>query len=94
MVFHIQRATCSVLLTSITRMSYPGHRIFAVNIKDYAYLVPFVESGSEVFLKTINPSCRAIGEYPSCKREACVMYLFETELHGVRRLCVGTESSR
>jgi hypothetical protein len=34
-----------------------------VNINDYAYLVPFVETESEVFLKTIIPSRKATKKY-------------------------------
>ena len=34
-----------------------------VVIDDYAYLVPFVESGAEVFLKTIIPSRAATRRY-------------------------------
>jgi len=35
---------------------YPNQRIFVVRIHDYAYLVPYVENGDELFLKTIIPS--------------------------------------
>jgi uncharacterized DUF497 family protein len=42
---------------------YPHQRVFIVNIDDYAYLVPYVESESEVFLKTIIPSRKATKQY-------------------------------
>ena len=42
---------------------YPGQRMFVVSIRDYAYLVPFVESESEVFLKTVIPSRKATRAY-------------------------------
>jgi uncharacterized DUF497 family protein len=32
---------------------YKGQRIFIVKMRDYAWLVPFVESEDEIFLKTI-----------------------------------------
>lgn len=32
---------------------YPNQRIFILQIEDYVYLVPYVESGDDVFLKTI-----------------------------------------
>ena len=35
---------------------YPGQMVFVINIFDYAYLVPFVEDGDYVFLKTVYPS--------------------------------------
>ena len=38
---------------------YPNQRMFVVRIRGYAYLVPFVETKQEVFLKTIIPSRKA-----------------------------------
>ena len=38
---------------------YAGQRMFVINVKDYVYLVPFVENENEVFLKTIIPSRKA-----------------------------------
>ena len=35
---------------------YPNRRIFILKIEDYVYLVPYVESEYEIFLKTIIPS--------------------------------------
>ncbi len=35
---------------------YPNQRIFVIQIHDYVYLVPYVESQDEIFLKTIIPS--------------------------------------
>ena len=42
---------------------YPGQRIYVVDIGGYAYLVPFVESETEVFLKTVIPSRKATNIY-------------------------------
>ncbi|MDO9348569.1 MAG: hypothetical protein Q7T47_04725 [Anaerolineales bacterium] len=42
---------------------YKGQKIFVVWIDDYIYLVPFVESDDEVFLKTIIPSRKATRKY-------------------------------
>ena len=42
---------------------YPNQRVFVVRIRDYAYLVPFVETKQEVFLKTIIPSRKATRIY-------------------------------
>lgn len=42
---------------------YVGQKIFVVQIDDYAYLVPFVETESEIFLKTIIPSRKATRKY-------------------------------
>ena len=38
---------------------YPGQRILVVCLNAYAYLVPFVETDSGFFLKTIIPSRKA-----------------------------------
>lgn len=42
---------------------YPNQRIFVVRIRGYAYIVPFVETGEEIFLKTIIPSRSATRKY-------------------------------
>jgi len=42
---------------------YAGQRVLVVNVQGYAYLVPFVESATEVFLKTIIPSRKATRRY-------------------------------
>jgi hypothetical protein len=43
---------------------YPGQKISVVLIEGYAYLVPFVESESEIFLKTVIPSRKASKKHP------------------------------
>ena len=42
---------------------YPNQRMFIINIENYAYLVPFVDSETEFFLKTIIPSRKATKKY-------------------------------
>jgi len=42
---------------------YPGQKIYAIDIEEYVYLVPFVESEDEIFLKTIIPSRKATKQY-------------------------------
>jgi uncharacterized DUF497 family protein len=42
---------------------YPGQKISVVIAEGYAYLVPFVENETEIFLKTIIPSRKATKEY-------------------------------
>jgi uncharacterized DUF497 family protein len=62
-VFHIERGDLLDVLEHPNQERYPGQRIFVVNIDDYAYLVPFLESEAEVFLKTIIPSRKATNMY-------------------------------
>ncbi|MHB8880616.1 MAG: hypothetical protein ACYC69_03785 [Thermodesulfovibrionales bacterium] len=38
---------------------YPGQKIATVRIEDYVYLVPYVQTSDEIFLKTIIPSRKA-----------------------------------
>ncbi len=42
--------------------TYPGQRILIVRIRDYAYLVPYVQDAGDYFLKTIIPSRKATRE--------------------------------
>ena len=44
---------------------YPGQKISVVEVDDYVYLVPFIETESEIFLKTIIPSRKATRHYRS-----------------------------
>lgn len=49
---------------------YGRQKIFVVNMEEYAYWVPFVESETGIFLKTIIPSRKATKEYLGGKDEA------------------------
>ena len=62
-VFHIERGDVLDLLGHPNRERYPHQRLFVVNVEGYAYLVPFVEDETEVFLKTIIPSRKATRDY-------------------------------
>jgi hypothetical protein len=42
---------------------YKGQKIFVVQVEDYVYLVPYVETDENVFLKTIIPSRKATKKY-------------------------------
>ena len=42
---------------------YPNQRMFIIEISNYAYLIPFVVNGDEIFLKTIIPSRKATKKY-------------------------------
>jgi uncharacterized DUF497 family protein len=47
--------------------NYAHQRLFVVNIDDYVYLVPYVESETDIFLKTIIPSRKATKHYLGAK---------------------------
>ena len=42
---------------------YPNQKILVVIIREYVYLVPFVEDDEKIFLKTIIPSRKATKQY-------------------------------
>ena len=42
---------------------YSNQRLFVVRLRGYVFLVPFVETENEVFLKTIIPSRKATRQY-------------------------------
>ena len=44
---------------------YPGQKIAMVQVDEYVYAVPFIETESEVFLKTIIPSRKVTRQYRS-----------------------------
>ena len=62
-VFWIMRGGLLDILEHPNKERYPNQRIFIVNIDDYAYIVPFVEDGERVFLKTIIPSRKMTRKY-------------------------------
>ena len=62
-VFHISAGDILDTLEHPNQERYPGQLIHVIDIEGYAYLVPFVESEDEVFLKTIIPSRKATKAY-------------------------------
>jgi len=58
-VWHIEQGYLLDVVEHHDQAKYLGQRIFVVNIKNYAHLVPFVETENEVFLKTIIPNRKA-----------------------------------
>lgn len=62
-VFHIDAGDAVDIFEHPNQSKYPGQHVIVVCIEEYAYLVPFVEAGDEVFLKTIIPSRKATKRY-------------------------------
>jgi len=62
-VFHLEKEHLLDIVQHPNQEKYKGQKIFIVNIDNYAYLVPFVESEQEIFLKTIIPSRKATKNY-------------------------------
>jgi len=62
-VFHMQAGDVLDTFDHPNQERYPGQKIHAVAIEEYVYLVPFIETDEEVFLKTIIPSRKATKHY-------------------------------
>ena len=62
-VFHIERGDVLYVLEHPNDERYSEQRLFVVAVDDDAYLVPFLESEEELFLKTIIPSRKATKRY-------------------------------
>jgi len=58
-VFHMQAGDILETYDHPNQARYPGQHIHEIVIEEYVYLVPFVESEEQVFLKTIIPSRKA-----------------------------------
>ncbi|MBW2030335.1 MAG: toxin [Deltaproteobacteria bacterium] len=62
-ILHIERGDVLDILIHPNQFRYPNQQMLVVKVKDYAYLIPFVEDENGVFLKTIIPSRKATREY-------------------------------
>ncbi|MEE4300253.1 MAG: BrnT family toxin [Pseudomonadales bacterium] len=62
-LFHIMNGDVLDTVDHPNQARYPGQQIHVIAIEGYVYLVPFVESAEEVFLKTIIPSRKATKTY-------------------------------
>ncbi len=62
-VSHIARGEVLDIVEHPNQAKYKGQNMFIVKINDYAWLVPFVETDEEIFLKTIIPSRKATKKY-------------------------------
>jgi uncharacterized DUF497 family protein len=66
-VFHMMAGDILDTKQHPNQERYPGQKIHVIAIEEYVYLVPFVESEDEVFLKTIIPSRKASKAYRESK---------------------------
>ncbi len=64
-VFEISVGNELAVVMHPNQNKYPGEMISVVEVDDYVYLVPFVETESEIFLKTIIPSRKATRQFRS-----------------------------
>ena len=64
---HIENEQVLDVVKHPNTSKYPNQYMFILEIDNYAYLVPFVENDSEIFLKTIIPSRKASRKYLEVK---------------------------
>jgi uncharacterized DUF497 family protein len=64
-VFEISCGNELAVLEHPNQEKYLGQKILMVQVGDYVYAVPFVETETEIFLKTIIPSRKATRQYRS-----------------------------
>jgi len=62
-VLLMERGDILDVLEHPNQKEYPGQKMAVVMIDDYVYLVPYVQEGEEIFLKTIIPSRKATNKY-------------------------------
>lgn len=62
-VFHIQNGDELDIYPHPNQIQYPNQMISVVAVNGYIYLVPYIESAQEIFLKTIIPSRKATKKY-------------------------------
>jgi len=62
-IFNIEHGNLLEDLSHPNQEEYKGQRLLTVRVRDYVYLVPYVERVGEVFLKTIIPSRKAAKKY-------------------------------
>lgn len=64
-VFEIGSGNELAVLEHPNQEKYPGQKISMVQVDDYVYAVPFIETEVEIFLKTIIANRKATGRYRS-----------------------------
>ena len=62
-MFHIERGDTLDIVEHPNHERYDGQRVIVVQIDDYVWLVPSVEEGGSIVLKTIIPSRKATRKY-------------------------------
>jgi uncharacterized DUF497 family protein len=68
-VFHILAGDIAETIDHPNQDRYPGQQVHVITMEDYLYLVPFIESEEEVFLKTIIPSRKAVKKFGGAGNE-------------------------
>lgn len=68
-VFYIEHDKLLDIVNHPKKEKHGYQKMYVVNVNNYVYLVPFVESEKEIFLKTIIPSRKATKQFLEGKNE-------------------------
>ena len=68
-IYYIENEKLRAILKHKNQERYPGQKIYVVEVNNYVYLLPFVETEKEIFLKTIIPSRKATKKYLEVRDE-------------------------
>ncbi len=68
-VFHIENGGVLAVIAHPNQLKYSHQRVYLVEIEEYVYVVPFIESDDEIFLKTIMPSRKLTRKYLYDKKD-------------------------
>jgi len=68
-IYYIENEKLHAILKHKNQVRNPGQKIYAVEINNYVYIVPFVETEKEIFFKTIIPSRKATKKYLEANNE-------------------------
>ncbi len=66
-IFHIQNGNLMDDIAHPNQQNYAHQRLFVVNVQGYIWLVPYVESETEIFLKTLIPRRKFTRDYLGAK---------------------------
>jgi len=67
-VAYLQQEELLDIVEHPNKEKYPHQRVFVIDIDNYVYLVPYIETDEEIFLKTIIPSRKATRVYLGDKK--------------------------
>ncbi len=62
-VFQIENDFLIAIVEHPNKRRYKDQKMYVVNVDNYIYLVPYVETKEEIFLKTIIPSRKATKKF-------------------------------
>jgi len=68
-IYYIEHGKLLTILKHTNQETYPGQKVYVLEVNNYVCLVPFIETENKIFLKTIIPSRKATKKYLEAKDE-------------------------